>query len=516
MLTLSLFILLIYSSVINNSGNLMLNNRNVIKIGILILIYSLYIMIDTSWWQLINIISTEIYIFNDLYKINIYIMYILILIYIVIISLLSINIIQISSYINNKNILRLKNYNNINNFNRYYISIIIFNLIGIILFITSNNIISILIGIELQSYSLYILTGIPSKSQISGHNSLFYYLIGGLGSIIILYGLSLLYYISGNIYINDINILLDYTLFRDNILIGWIIVIFGLLIKIGAGPMYNWSILLYMNSNTIITSYISIIPKISILSYIWYIYNNLNISLINNNISLLNIDNKIILILSLIISLSLILGSILGLTQIKIKSILGYSGLLNIGYLLLSIMINNINSLVAYIIYISQYSLNHISIFILLIIAILYNYNNNNISNTNHLTYIYELSYIKNNIYLVISLCIIIGSFIGIPPLFGFYGKYYLLISSINNYNIFLSILLIISSIIATIYYLYFINTVIIPKKDNNINNNINIIPIIGNSLTYILSSFVMIILFNFIQTNNILKGAYIIAINLF
>lgn len=513
MLTLSLFILLIYSSVVNNSVNLMTNNKNVIKIGLLILIYSLYIMIDTSLIDT-NIMFSDIYIFNDLYILNMYNMYILILIYIVIISLLTINIIQISSY-NNNNIINFNNLSNLNNFNRYYISIIIFNILGIILFITSNNIMSIFIGIELQSYSLYILTGMPSKSQISGHNSLFYYLIGGFGSIIILYGLSLLYYISGNIYINNINIFLDYLLFRDNLLIGWILILFGLLIKIGAGPMYSWSVLLYMNSNTIITSYISIIPKISILSYIWYLYNNLNISLINYNynLSLLNMDYKIILFLSFIISLSLLLGSIIGLTQIKIKSILAYSGLLNIGYLLLSVLVNNINSLVGFIIYISQYSLSHVSIFLLLIIACLYN--NNKYNFNNHLIYIYQLSCIKNNIFLVISLCIIIGSFIGIPPLFGFYGKYYLLIGSINNNYIWLSILLIISSIIATIYYLYFLNIVIINNNNYNYNNNNNIKPIVGNTLSYIFSSLIMIILFNFIQWNNILKGAYIIAISL-
>lgn len=536
MLTLSLFILLIYSSVIDKTGNLMTKNRSIIKIGILILVYSLYIMLDTSYDIFLNITNNnlikDIYIYNDLYILNMYNAYIIALIYIVIISLLTINIIEMSSYnkttTNNKlNISNINNLTELNNFNRYYITIILFNIIGIILFITSNNIMSIFIGIELQSYSLYILTGMPSKSQISGHNSLFYYLIGGFGSIIILYGLSLLYYTSGNIYLNNINILLDYLLFKDNLLIGWIFVLFGLLIKIGAGPLYNWSILLYMNSNTIITSYISIIPKISILSYLWYLYHNI-LLFNNNNISLLNIDNKLIFILSLFITLSLLLGSILGLTQIKIKSILGYSGLLNIGYLLLSILVNNTDSAVGFLIYISQYSLNHISIFLLLIIASLYNvYTPWGINNyTNHLTYIYELACIKNNIFLIISLCIIIGSFIGIPPLFGFYGKYYLLIGSINNNYIWLSILLIISSIIATIYYLYFLNIVIFNKEDKNNNNNKdnklinnynnnNIIPIVGNTLSYIFSSFIMIICFNFIQWNNILKGAYIIALNL-
>jgi NADH:ubiquinone oxidoreductase subunit 2 (subunit N) len=181
--------------------------------------------------------DNNILLFNDLYILNTFNIYFIILIYIIAMSLTTINIVNMSSINSISSV--LKNYLNLNNFNRYYVTIILFNIIGIILFMTSNNIISIFIGIELQSYSLYILTGIPSKSNTSAHNSLFYYLIGGFGSIMILYGISLLYYTSGNIYLNNINILLDYTSFRSPLLMGYLFMIFGLLIKIGAGPMYN-------------------------------------------------------------------------------------------------------------------------------------------------------------------------------------------------------------------------------------------------------------------------------------
>nr|NP_038218.1 NADH dehydrogenase subunit 2 [Wickerhamomyces canadensis]P48906.2 RecName: Full=NADH-ubiquinone oxidoreductase chain 2; AltName: Full=NADH dehydrogenase subunit 2 [Wickerhamomyces canadensis]BAA06573.2 NADH dehydrogenase subunit 2 [Wickerhamomyces canadensis] len=567
MLILSLFILIIYSSIINNidtinllsSSNKIgwkLQNYNIIRIGIIIILYSLYIFKDISLSYIFNNYNNNndlnIYIFNDLYKLNIFNIYIIFLLLIVIISLLSINTtyltkIQIKNNNNNISIGKSDNYIELN---IYYISIIIFNIIGLILLLTSNNLISIFISIELQSYSLYILTGIIPKSQKSGHNSLFYYLIGGIGSIIILYGISLLYYITSNIFINNINLIysLDIYNINNNILIGWLFIIIGLLIKIGAAPMYNWSILLYSNSNTIITSYISLIPKISILSYILliilnlYNLNNLNNLFNNNN------NNNLIYILSIIIILSLIIGSIGGLTQIKIKNILAYSGLLNIGYFLLIILSlinnNNINSILAYIIYITQYCFNHISIFILLIIAIIYNNNYNNFITNKNLIYIYELNYIKNNRYLIFCLIIIIGSFIGIPPLFGFYGKYYLLISSINSNYLFLSLLLIISSIISSIYYLYFLNITLFDNNNNKNNNNNNnneslLIPSfniindiknntslslsnklknnqVGNYITYILSSYILIILFNFIQWKNILKGTYLISILLF
>jgi NADH:ubiquinone oxidoreductase subunit 2 (subunit N) len=132
--------------------------------------------------------------------------------------------------------------------------------------------------------------------------------------------------------------------------------------------------------------------------------------------------------------------------------------------------------------------------FLLLIIAAIYN--------NNHLIYTYEIKSIYKNSFLVASLLIIIGSFIGIPPLFGFYGKYYLLISSINSNYLFLSLLLIVSSIIATLYYLYIINSVINDKNKDVITSSdgYNYILSVGNTLSYVFSSFVMILLFNFIQ----------------
>lgn len=536
MLILSLFILLIYSSVINSLDKFKYNNKYLIRIGIIILLYSLYILKDLT----INILYNNnniknIYIFNDLYLYNKYNIFIILLIIFTIISLLSIN--TTINIINNNNIknIDIKNINNydnnitnglINNMNINYINIIIFNIIGIILLLTSNNLLGLFISIELQSYSLYILTGIIYKSHISSYNSLLYYLIGGLGSIIILYGINILYNITSIININNINSFIYLYDINNNILIneinyiylGWIFIIFGLLIKIGIAPMYNWSIFIYSNSNTIITSYISIIPKLSILSYILLIINIISPSYLLNNNYLYN--NKLLFLLTLFIILSLLIGSIGGLSQIKIKYILAYSGLLNLGYLLLTILINNIYSILAYIIYITQYSFSHISIFLFLIISIIYlkNNNNNKLINYQHITYIYELSFIKHNLFLVISLIIIIGSFIGIPPLLGFYGKYNILISSINNNNLFLSILLIISSVISSIFYLYFLNKVLINNNNNNIiinnNNNNNIKGIISNNLlTYIFSSLILIILLNFIQLENILKGAYIISL---
>lgn len=227
MLILSLFILLIYSSVINSVDTLKYNNKYLVRIGIIILLYSIYILKDFTLEILYNNNINDIYIYNNYYFYNKYNIYIILLIKLVVICLLTINsttnIIKIipEKTINENN----KINSNINGLiskelNINYINIIIFNIIGIILLLSSNNLLSLFISIELQSYSLYILTGIINRSHISAYNSLLYYLIGGLGSIIILYGISILYNTTSIININYINTFIHLIDINNNILLN--------------------------------------------------------------------------------------------------------------------------------------------------------------------------------------------------------------------------------------------------------------------------------------------------------
>lgn len=156
-----------------------------------------------------------------------------------------------------------------------------------------------------------------------------------------------------------------------------------------------------------------------------------------------NTNNILTYTISLFVILSLIIGSIGGLMQIKIKVLLTYSGILNGGYLLYTVLINSIDSIVAYIIYVLQYSLTHMNIFIIILLlpSILYNNNiimnstNTNSSNTNNIDQVYTsifspIEYINQfkllisiNPFINLALIISLFSLIGIPPLFGFYGK---------------------------------------------------------------------------------------------
>jgi NADH-ubiquinone oxidoreductase chain 2 len=163
----------------------------------------------------------------------------------------------------------------------------------------------------------------------------------------------------------------------------------------------------------------------------------------------------------------LIIGTVLGLTQFRIKRLFAYSTISHIGFLLLALSINTIESIQSFIFYLIQYSISNLNAF-LLIISIgytLYIYINKNANNINltdkNNSPIQLLSQIKGyffiNHILAISLAITIFSFAGIPPLIGFFAKQMILSAALQSGFIFLSLIAVITSVISAVYYLYIV-----------------------------------------------------------
>jgi NADH-ubiquinone oxidoreductase chain 2 len=190
--------------------------------------------------------------------------------------------------------------------------------------------------------------------------------------------------------------------------------------------------------------------------------------------------------------LSLIIGSVLGLTQYKIKRLYAYSTISHLGFILLSLCINNIESSKAFFFYLIQYSISNLNIFIILISIgyTLYLYTSNiNIKDSinSPIQYIYQLKgYFYINPMISISFIITLFSFIGIPPMVGFFAKQMILNIAISQGFIFTSIIAILTSVISAVYYLmivrnlFFFNT---DLKENNVkimNNNL----IFGRNIT--------------------------------
>lgn len=381
-----------------------------------------------------------------------------------------------------------------------YPLILLFIITGAIFLISTSDLVSIFLSIELQSYGLYLLSTLYRNSELATSGGLTYFLLGGLSSCFILLGTSLLYANSGTtnldgIYVitsisdlgNDIkeinsNVLDWYK--SDYINISLLILSVGFLFKVSAAPFHFWSPDVYDAIPTIVTTFVAIIAKISIFIFLLELVHYTSNSLFNYEFSWTS---------SLLVSslLSLIVGTILGLTQIRIKRLFAYSTISHVGFILLALSINSIESIQAFIFYLMQYSISNLNAFIILIsIGFSLFYYVNNTDEYKQLSEkenspIQLISQLKGYFYinpvLALSLTITIFSFVGIPPLIGFFAKQMVLSAALDSGYVFLALVAILTSVISAVYYLNIIKQVFFDKPEYKIENEIENINLDGN-----------------------------------
>ena len=359
-----------------------------------------------------------------------------------------------------------------------YALIIVFVITGATLLLSSGDLGSIYLCIELQSFSLYIISAMHRNSESSTGSALTYFLLGGLSSCFILLGIALIYANTGITNTDGIYCLIsdteNYTYFSSwytNIYMfySFLLISVGFLFKIAAAPFHWWSPDVYDGVPTIVTTFIAILGKISILI--------LFMELVHYTTALLySIVQPYSWITSLSIScfLSLIIGTVLGLTQTRIKRLLAYSTISHIGFILLALIVHNAESYQAFLFYIMQYILTNLNAF-LIVIAIGFSLylNFTNVSETKNLSeknnspiqLISQLKgYFSINPLLALCLAITMFSFVGLPPLSGFFAKQMVLTTALDNNKILLVIVAILTSVISAVYYLTIVKTLYFDK----------------------------------------------------
>jgi len=390
-----------------------------------------------------------------------------------------------------------------------YPLIILFIISGSLFLVSTSDIVSIFLSIELQSYGLYLLCTLYRNSELATSGGLTYFLLGGLSSSFILLATSLLYANSGTTRLESLYVIYsisEYTdLSREWVsLVYWykphyihfslLIMSVGFLFKIAAAPFHNWSPDVYDAIPTIVTTFVAIIAKISILIFFLEL-----VYYTSKSLYFYNFTWTYSLLLSSL--LSLIIGTVVGLSQFRIKRLFAYSTISHLGFMLLALTINSIESIQSFIFYIMQYSITNLNAFILLVTIgyTFYLYINNkgqnnfgvsqeedknNLQDINN-SPIQLISQLKGYFYikpvLALSLAITLYSFVGIPPLIGFFAKQMVLSAAIDNGYIFMALIAILTSVISAVYYLSVIKQIFFDKAEDNLNPELDNINLRGN-----------------------------------
>jgi NADH-ubiquinone oxidoreductase chain 2 len=367
-----------------------------------------------------------------------------------------------------------------------YPLILLFIISGAVFLVSTSDLVSIFLSIELQSYGLYLLSTLYRNSELATSGGLTYFLLGGLSSCFILLGTGLLYANSGTTNLDGIYVitsLSDIANDNSNNILYWyksyyinfslLILSVGFLFKVSAAPFHFWSPGVYDAIPTIVTTFVAIVAKISIFIFFLELVHYTSNSLFAFKFSW----TSGLLVSSL---LSLIIGTVVGLTQFRIKRLFAYSTISHIGFILLALSINSIESIQAFIFYLMQYSISNLNAFIILISIgfSLYCYVNNNEEykeladkNNSPIQLISQLKgYFNINPVLALSLTVTIFSFVGIPPLIGFFAKQMVLSAAIDSGYVFLALIAILTSVISAVYYLNIIKEVFFDKSEYEVN----------------------------------------------
>jgi len=408
-----------------------------------------------------------------------------------------------------------------------YPLILLFIITGATFLVSTSDLVSIFISIELQSYGLYLLSTLYRNSELATSGGLTYFLLGGLSSCFILLGTGLLYANSGTTNLDGMYVitsLSDLTNDITNNLLYWyksyyinfslLILSVGFLFKVSAAPFHFWSPDVYDAIPTIVTTFVAIVAKISIFIFLLELVHYTSNSLFNFQFSWTS---------SLLVSslLSLIIGTVVGLTQFRIKRLFAYSTISHVGFILLALSINSIESIQAFIFYLMQYSISNLNAFIILISIgfSLYFYINDNKEykelpdkNNSPIQLISQMKgYFYINPILALSLSITIFSFVGIPPLIGFFAKQMVLSAALDSGYVFLALVAILTSVISAVYYLNIIRQVFFDKSEYKINPELLSIDLHGN----ILKNNVLVEKLTFKTKNIILSSSLTITISI-
>lgn len=379
-----------------------------------------------------------------------------------------------------------------------YFILFVLSLLGMFFLLSSNDFLSLYITVEFQSLALYVLASFKQNSLFSIEAGLKYFILGTFSSGLLLFGASLLYGFSGTLNFNELDMLFQFNIiFRNDYLfkLGLLFFFSSLMFKFTAAPFHMWAPDVYQGSPTIVTFFFSLTPKIVFLA--------LFTRLVLLVFSSFEIYFKFIFFFCGFFSL--LIGSLASIFQIKLKRLLAYSSISNIGYLLMVLSCAQVEALTSSFLFFFVYIFTVAGIFSV-ILGLRYYHNNFKLKN------IFELMGLLNFSFpLAIIMILNLFSLLGLPPLAGFIAKFYLFFNALGSEFFFFLYLSILSSIFSAVIYLRLIRLVLFNKY-----NNIFFYKPLTSDFSFLLSFLFLFNFFVFFYATEFFQILYVGVINFF
>jgi len=315
-------------------------------------------------------------------------------------------------------------------------AILLFSLVGGMIMISSSNLVTFFIGIEIFSISLYLLAGSHRGSHFSNEAAMKYFLMGSFASAFLLFGITLLYGATGSLYNQDISKFINEHSGQIPALLkaGILFVSIGMAFKVAAAPFHFWAPDVYHGSPTLITGYM--VTTVKIAGFAAFL--RLTQTCFGNDHTIWAYS------LAAIAALSIIVGNFGALMQSRIKRMLAYSSIAHTGYILVALVALQTSTSTVFLYYSAAYIISNLAAF-MVVIMMKQTLGNTGFESFNGLA--------KANPLIALSMAVAMLALTGIPPLAGFMGKYLVFASAMEGGYAWLVIIAVVGSIVSIFYY---------------------------------------------------------------
>ena len=326
-----------------------------------------------------------------------------------------------------------------------FYALALFSLLGQMIMISGNSFLSIYLGLELMSLSLYALVALRRNNIGATEAAMKYFVLGALASGFLLYGISMLYGATGSLELNEVfRAIVSGTVDRTVLVFGVVFVVAGLAFKLGAVPFHMWVPDVYQGAPTPVTLLLGGAPKLAAFA--------ITFRLLVEGMLPLAIDwQQMLMVLAV---LSIIIGNVTAIAQTNIKRMLAYSTISHMGFMLLGMLsgvvdgnlFSAVNAYSASLFYAITYVLTTLGTFGVILLMARSGFEADNLEDFKGLN--------QRSPWFAVVMLVLMFSLAGIPPMVGFYAKLSVLQAVLGTGQIWLAILAVVFSLVGAFYYL--------------------------------------------------------------
>lgn len=318
-----------------------------------------------------------------------------------------------------------------------FFCLILFATLGMMVMISASHFLTLYIGLELLSLSLYALVALRRDSLIATEAAMKFFVLGALASGFLLYGMSMVYGATGSLHIQNVaEVIAGGVNNHEVLVVGLVFIVAGIAFKLSAAPFHMWAPDVYQGAPTAITLFIGSAPKLAAFAFVMRL-------LIDGLGDLVSDWQGMFVILAV---LSLAVGNIAAIAQTNIKRMLAYSTISHMGFVILGFISADWNGYSSALFYVITYVLMTLGIFALIMILCRSGFEAEEISDFKGLS--------KRNAWYAFMTMILMFSLAGIPPMVGFYAKLAVLQAVVNAGFVWIAVAAVIFSLIGAFYYL--------------------------------------------------------------